>query len=820
MKVDLSVDLTQADSFLNILDPTTDVFTFQIIPERKDCSRRAYILSGSLNEVATTLHQENEAGCGIYVTINKGTPGKRRATDITSVRAFFVELDRGDITVDVMKQIEEIVQASLIVESSPGRCHVYWLMHPDCGESLLDKFSAIQRVLQYKFKGFLAGKESKDLPRVLRLPGFYHQKKKPHLVSIKAGGYYLYNSFDELASVLDIDEDYIQEASSYFGTEGLLETSFTKSKSNPALDGCTYIGCAAGDRNGSLFNYGFEVLIRQRGVDYDTLLGGLLAANVKNTPPLSNEEVINISKSIWDRKSRLGVVSVTEQKEQIADVVTDTVESNEEVEEQVELFPYDYSKPDMYPAHSQLSVAARISQRFGEHIKYNSHKGFYVRDTNTGFWRVTDGRIGSLLSEYYLAVTSEIELEPQFRENFIDDKLIFKPSQLRNALKDMHTHTSIKNVLACLQTRENIHCEHTDFETEKDANLIAVKQGILNLLTNTGVDDETFLNSRLINGCNVTYDPTAKCPVWESFIASCMADDIDSINYVKRICGYLISGETFLNSFFIIYGVPGTGKSRFLNVMSALLGSYSIELSPSVLLAESTDASSLSSLAQAQYCRMATVMEVGMKDKWNTSILKALAGDDYITAKMFFCNPYQYRPRFKLCIRANNMPSVDSFDQAIWERVKLLPFNVKFRGTDREDNQLEDKLLAELPGILNWCSEGYRMLMTDRQLVIPTYISDNVGEVRSVIDPIQSFIDNGLVIDPSSNELWYEVYDSFVAWARENDIKVIAKHQALKSMVDKGIGTTGKLKGLRLMGISLKREFRLSENGTTIQSMI
>jgi len=813
----MKVDLDQCQKFLALLDTCSTSFTFQIIPERAGCSRKAHIVAGTLEEVSEKLISENLSGCGIFVTINYGEPGKRKATDITRVRAFFVELDRGDITTDIMQRLEDITGASIVVESSPGRCHLYWLVGEE-GKALVEKFSAIQRVLQYKFKGLGAGVESKDLPRVLRLPGFFHQKREPHLVTIKAGSEVVYPGFDEVAEVLEIDADYIQEASAAWGEGGLVETSFVKSKNNPALDGCTYVGCQAGDRNGSLFNYGFEILVRQRGLDYDGVLGGLLSANIKNKPPLSNDEVVAISKSVWERKGRLGVVSIAEKKEKVAEVVSEDTE--EGLEEGIEPYPYDYLQSDMYPAHAQLSIAARINQRFGDNIKYNENKGFYVRDPQLGFWCVSDGRTQTLLSKYYLAVTSELELEKEFRENFIDDKLVFKPSTMRSALKDYHSSNVMKNVFTCLQTRENMYCNHESFETEQDANLLVVKQGMLDLLTGKSVSDETFRRSRLINSCPVQFNPDADCPIWKRFLESCMEGDKASVEYIQRICGYLISGETFLNSFFIVYGVPGTGKSRFLNVMSALLGKYSIELSPSVLLAESTDASSLSSLAQAQYCRMATVMEVGLKDKWNTSILKALAGDDMITAKMFYCNPYQYKPRFKLCIRANNMPSSDSFDQAIWERAKLIPFNVKFRGTVREDNKLEEKLLGELPGILNWCAEGYRMLMADRALVIPEAIKACLGDVQSGVDPVQAFLNECLIIDREGNELWYEIYDSYTAWARENDIKVVSKQKALKSMVDKGIETKGKLKGLRLIGVTLKRDYRLSDSGTTIQSMI
>lgn len=57
----------------------------------------------------------------------------------------------------------------LIVESSPGRWHAYWLV-----DGLdLEEFTAIQTAIITIFNG---DKAVKDLPRVMRLPGFLHQK--------------------------------------------------------------------------------------------------------------------------------------------------------------------------------------------------------------------------------------------------------------------------------------------------------------------------------------------------------------------------------------------------------------------------------------------------------------------------------------------------------------------------------------------------------------------------------------------------------------------------------------------------------------------
>ena len=81
------------------------------------------------------------------------------------------------ISLDTPTKQTLAVQPDIVVESSLGRWHCYWLVS-DCP---LDKFKLRQQQLAAKFKS-----DSKviDLPRVLRLPGFFHQKAEPFMTRV------------------------------------------------------------------------------------------------------------------------------------------------------------------------------------------------------------------------------------------------------------------------------------------------------------------------------------------------------------------------------------------------------------------------------------------------------------------------------------------------------------------------------------------------------------------------------------------------------------------------------------------------------------
>ena len=88
-------DLNQAHAFLKLLDPEAGAFTFQTFDDTPTKSRSlAKVWHGSLEDLAEPLATLQQAGAGVFVTINETTlSGRRTAQSIVAVRAVFVDLD-------------------------------------------------------------------------------------------------------------------------------------------------------------------------------------------------------------------------------------------------------------------------------------------------------------------------------------------------------------------------------------------------------------------------------------------------------------------------------------------------------------------------------------------------------------------------------------------------------------------------------------------------------------------------------------------------------------------------------------------------------
>ncbi len=163
-------DVAMARQFLGILDRTAADFHFQAFADQKSAPSAvaaplAQGIYGALDAIAGHLSARNRQGAGIFVAVNALVPDKpRRKAHVQRVRAVLLDLDAPQDTLPPFP-----LEPHLVVESSPGRHHVYWLV-----EGLpVDQFAPLQKSLARRYQG---DPVVSDACRVMRLPGFYHRK--------------------------------------------------------------------------------------------------------------------------------------------------------------------------------------------------------------------------------------------------------------------------------------------------------------------------------------------------------------------------------------------------------------------------------------------------------------------------------------------------------------------------------------------------------------------------------------------------------------------------------------------------------------------
>lgn len=202
--IDLAPDFKEAEKMLDALDFAGE-FTFQTFDDSEEKRKSLVQIShGSLMDNRDQLKALNNKGAGIFVTINKTDLKGRKASNVTQVRAVFVDFDLAR-----PERVAELnalpLPPTVIVESSPGKHHAYWIS--ESGEIPLSGFRDLQQKLIKFYMADGADKSVHDLPRVLRLPGYWHRKETPFKTRVlQIGEYYTAQQIIDWVNSLPIEE--------------------------------------------------------------------------------------------------------------------------------------------------------------------------------------------------------------------------------------------------------------------------------------------------------------------------------------------------------------------------------------------------------------------------------------------------------------------------------------------------------------------------------------------------------------------------------------------------------------------------------------
>jgi hypothetical protein len=169
----LAPDLSQTAAFLGCLtgeNGWTVPVTWQVLDDA-GARRGLPILHGPLHKLGSTLRAHNADGAGIFVMVNAGDGRARRTSNVIGLRALFVDEDAAPTR-------EIALTPSCVVHSARGR-HLYWCLLPN---EALAQFTAAQKQLA----GYYGTDPAvSDLPRLMRVPGFFHCKGEPVAVSVE-----------------------------------------------------------------------------------------------------------------------------------------------------------------------------------------------------------------------------------------------------------------------------------------------------------------------------------------------------------------------------------------------------------------------------------------------------------------------------------------------------------------------------------------------------------------------------------------------------------------------------------------------------------
>ena len=236
------------------------------------------------------------------------------------------------------------------------------------------------------------------------------------------------------------------------------------------------------------------------------------------------------------------------------------------------------------------------------------------------------------------------------------------------------------------------------------------------------------------------------------------------IHYVQKVIGYALTGNVNEKAMFVLYSGGDNGKTTLLETVRALLGDYAGIVEIDALMQNGHDDARDRAVAELVGKRFVTSSEAQEGAKLNEAKVKHLTGMGRLQGRHIYGSPFQFDPQFKLFIDANHKPVIRGTDNAIWNRIHLIPFEVSIPKAE-QDRNLGKKLRAELPGILAWAVKGC-LAWQKEGLGAPTAVTAASTQYRSEMDVVAQFIADECVVELGASAPAGDLYRAYTSWAR------------------------------------------------------
>ncbi len=280
----------------------------------------------------------------------------------------------------------------------------------------------------------------------------------------------------------------------------------------------------------------------------------------------------------------------------------------------------------------------------------------------------------------------------------------------------------------------------------------------------------------------VAFDETAKAPLWCAFLERILPD-AEVRAFVQRAAGYSLTGETGEQVLFLAWGSGANGKSTFVEALLAMLGDYGIKTQAETLLAKRENAIP-NDVAALRGARFVAAVESEEGRRLAEVRVKELTGGDTVSARFMRAEWFTFQPVCKLWLATNHRPTVRGTDEAIWRRLRLIPFNVTVPAAER-DRTLLARLRGDLPGILAWAVEGCLEWQRDG-LKPPDAVMAATSSYRAEQDVIGAFLADRCVIAPGVFVTSADLYRSYRAWAEGAGEDMLTKRALGLVLRDRG----------------------------------
>ena len=362
----------------------------------------------------------------------------------------------------------------------------------------------------------------------------------------------------------------------------------------------------------------------------------------------------------------------------------------------------------------------------------------------------------------------------------------------------------------------------TGDEWDSQPMLLAALNGVVDLRTGELLESKPRLYMRSHLNCEYL-GVNLYSKMWDNFISDFCKGIVSVLGgneqevegFIHRLFGYFATGDVREKVMPIMWGEHGyNGRTTLQETFRHVMGDDMVyTVSADILMASkwSDKSAPQPHLYAMRGKRMVFAAESKAGQVIDSGFIKQATGMDSFKTHGKYTSPVTVTPTFKFALLTNKKPHIEVDDDALWERLLLVPFGISYVSDPdpskpyqrKADKTLGEKLKKEGSAVLAWLVRGC-LEWQAQGLNPPKEVLAKTNEYRKDEDVVQQFVDDCLELDAPTNMMASDIYEKYVKWAMGNGFKPMTSKNLYKRL-DKIIGESKRTnKGMRYSNVMSK----------------
>lgn len=411
-----------------------------------------------------------------------------------------------------------------------------------------------------------------------------------------------------------------------------------------------------------------------------------------------------------------------------------------------------------------------ISGLFAEFVQ--SRARYQWVSSKSGVWMIWNGKIWKADDDGAI-----FRLVDKFLSHILKSAVNSCDQQelLIKIANSLASQTKRRRVLEMAQS--NLLLKSTPEDYDKYPMLFNCNNGVIDLETGDLLPhNPKYMMSKM---SHVDYNPEATSKLWSKVLGEWTGHDEELAEFLQRSLGHSMIGDFYEKHFWFLHGTANTAKTTFLQVFNHIFGSYGVSVDIRMFL-EKAKANPVNITARPELLglmgiRFAKAEEAEQNSKFDAELIKVLTGGSSVSARRMYSGRFhEFVSYARLWFGSNWAPKAEYIDQALWDRILVVPFTNVIPKKRQDPNLV--RTLTTHPrhnrAILNWMVQGC-LDWLEYGLQIPKIVADQTLDLRKQNDDLLDFKEEYLKITRNENDYIpcskvYEAYNTWYSFSGQN----------------------------------------------------